>query len=92
MIASANSYGPSSKIWTRPWRFLVPVTVCAVLLTASVAFASSEGQAGGAAQTSAPNQETHGDRGIQPNLEYPILAIGAPAPDFDPARSRWQEP
>ena len=83
MIASANSYGPSSKIWTRPWRFLVPVTVCAVLLTASVAFAQSEGQAGGAAQPPAPNQETHGDRGIQPNLEYPILAIGAPAPDFD---------
>jgi thiol-disulfide isomerase/thioredoxin len=59
------------------------MTVCAFLLTAAIAFAQSEGQAGATAQPPPPNQETHPDRGIQPDLEYPILPIGAPAPDFD---------
>jgi peroxiredoxin len=50
------------------------MAVCAVFVSATMAFASPQGQAG------APPQAQ--GRGIQPNLEHPILPIGAPAPDF----------
>ncbi|MGB6432220.1 MAG: redoxin domain-containing protein [Candidatus Acidiferrales bacterium] len=85
MISPVNPQGPSrgTKKWLRRWQFFARATVCAVLLIVSVAFAQSQGHAGSSASAPAPKQESSGDKGIQPDLEYPILAIGAPAPDFD---------
>src|SRR3954464_1329162 len=48
-------------------------TVCAALVIGVTALSGL-----GRAQTQAPAR----GRGIQPNLEHPILAIGSPAPDF----------
>ncbi|MGB6545401.1 MAG: redoxin domain-containing protein [Candidatus Acidiferrales bacterium] len=61
----------------------MPASIGAILLSAAIAFAQTQGQAAGANQATAQNQETNQAKGIQPDLEYPILPIGAPAPDFD---------
>lgn len=56
------------------WRALSCVAVCVVVVTATSAVARPSGQTPATAQGRG--------RGIQPNLEHPILAIGSPAPDF----------
>ncbi len=50
------------------------LAICAVFVTATIAFAWPQGQPAGGTQGRG--------RGIQPNLEHPILPIGAPVPDF----------
>jgi thiol-disulfide isomerase/thioredoxin len=90
MIPSVNSCGRDSlkkkrfasrRVFLRAnVCFAIP---CAISLITAIAFAQSGGPAGGAAPTSAPTRETLQDKGIQPELEYPILPIGAQAPDFD---------
>ena len=56
-----------------PYRLSAFIAVCAVVVSVTVAFAWPQSQA-------APAQGR--GRGIQPNLEHPILPIGAQAPDF----------
>lgn len=81
--------GPRSRKWSQSWRFLGHIVVCSIFLAATVAFAWP-GQAQNTTQPTAQG-ETPGQgqvtgrsrgRGIQPDREHPILAIGAPAPDF----------
>lgn len=55
-------------------RLPAALAVCAAFLCVTMVFAWPQGQAG------APPQGQ--GRGIQPNLEHPILPIGSPAPDF----------
>ena len=50
------------------------LAICAVFVTATIAFAWPQGQPAGGTQGRG--------RGIQPNLEHPILPIGSPVPDF----------
>jgi peroxiredoxin len=65
---------PSAHMLTRTLRLLVSFAVFAVFVTATMVFAGPQAQA--------PGQPPARGRGIQPNLEHPILAIGSPAPDF----------
>ncbi len=50
------------------------LAICAVFVTATIAFAWPQAQPAGGTQGRG--------RGIQPNLEHPILPIGSPVPDF----------
>jgi peroxiredoxin len=55
-------------------RFPAFLGACAVCVSATIAFAWPQSQPASPAQGRG--------RGIQPNLEHPILPIGSPAPDF----------
>jgi peroxiredoxin len=63
--------------WSEAWRFLVPVTACAMFLAGTMVLAWPQTQAAPQAQGQASGQ----GRGIQPS-DHPVLKIGAPAPDF----------
>ena len=55
-------------------RLPASIAVCAVFVFATIGFSWSQAQAAG--------REPGQGRGIQPNLEHPILPIGSPVPDF----------
>ena len=63
-----------------------PAAICAIFLTATMAFAWQQAQTQTAAQSTtqaAAGQKGGGrGRGIQPDPLHPVLPIGAPAPDF----------
>ena len=62
------------------------VAICAMVLTATMAFAWQQAQTQNGAQTAAPGQKGGGrgaGRGIQPDPLHPVLPIGASAPDFN---------
>ena len=83
MTPSSNLYGPVSTKWFQSRRFLVATIVCATLVATGFAMAQSAGQTGATGQPAAANQQAQPSKGIQPDLEYPVLPIGASAPDFD---------
>jgi peroxiredoxin len=83
MTPSSNLHGPISKKWFQSRRFLVAAIVCASLVVTGFALAQSAGQTAATGQPPAASQQVPPGKGIQPDLEYPILPIGAPAPDFD---------
>ncbi len=55
-------------------RLPASIAVCAVFVFAMIGFPWSQGRAA--------DREPGQGRGIQPNLEHPILPIGSPVPDF----------
>jgi peroxiredoxin len=72
---------PGLKKWRQSW--LAPITICALLPTATLAFAWQQGQAQNAAQPAAQGRGADRGRGIQPDPLHPVLPIGSPAPDFN---------
>ena len=97
MKASVNPQDIRSKKLSQAIRFVAPIAFCAVLVTATIAFAwpgqtqnttppatESQGAAGGGYGGAARRGNAGPTaRGMQPDKEHPVLPIGASFPDFN---------
>lgn len=98
MKARVNPQGIRSKKLSQAIRFVAPIAFCAVLVTATIAFAWPGQSQNTTPAAQAPAQGAAGGgyggaarggyagptaRGMQPDLEHPVLPIGASFPDFN---------
>lgn len=60
-----------------------PAAICAIFLTATMAFAWQQAQTQNGTQATPGRKGAGRGRGIQPDPLHPVLPIGAPAPDFN---------